>query len=412
MNTEVDNLFKERKTKEMKIYEKEEEIEEINRYFMSKISELDPSKSNSYTEYSLKKNDLENQINKFEYEISNLDHAINSLEGDNKFSELMMYDKKETELLKEKEFYEDEYKIVSSDPKEAHSKYVDKIQKFKNKTKLVENDIEAKKREIANLQNEIRKFDSDSNGVECTQEDIEKYELLVKRQEEMNNFFNNYEETYENLLKNKKETQYMIVALLEYISKNIEDSTNLPSQEAVLDMNDAKNFKLKNLETAQKTMENLIVEKKKREKEIEALNKSEPKLKDEIEKLKNEINRMENDIKQYEDIDKLHIDFNTIKSNLNNLKTQYVKRRDILKSQIQSISSEYENLKQKLNNDEIYLEFQDTEKKLRHYERQIFDLKESIDIKEKEIDFEHYKLTSLSLIDTINNFHIKNQVNN
>lgn len=44
----------------------------------------------------------------------------------------------------------------------------------------------------------------------------------------------------------------MIVALLEHISKGIEDSNNVPTQEVLGEMEEAKTFKEKNLLNAQK----------------------------------------------------------------------------------------------------------------------------------------------------------------
>ena len=44
----------------------------------------------------------------------------------------------------------------------------------------------------------------------------------------------------------------MIVALLEHISKGIEESGNLPTKQIVGEMEEAMSFKEKNLATAQK----------------------------------------------------------------------------------------------------------------------------------------------------------------
>lgn len=89
----------------------------------------------------------------------------------------------------------------------------------------------------------------------------------------------------------------MIVALLEHLSKGLEDSTNLPSQETFGEMEEAKIFKEKNLVTAQKTMESLLMEKKKRENELELLKQSEPRLRKELETLKETMTRMRREMK-------------------------------------------------------------------------------------------------------------------
>ena len=77
-----------------------------------------------------------------------------------------------------------------------------------------------------------------------------------------------------------------------YAGKGLEDSSNIPSQEMRGELETAKAFKQKNLETAQKTMETLSVEKKKRERELEMLRQSEPKLISELRNLREAMEKM------------------------------------------------------------------------------------------------------------------------
>ncbi|RYH14276.1 hypothetical protein EON65_33870 [archaeon] len=76
------------------------------------------------------------------------------------------------------------------------------------------------------------------------------------------------------------------------LGKGLEDSSNIPSQEMRGELETAKSFKQKNLETAQKTMETLSVEKKKRERELEMLRQSEPKLVSELRNLREAMDKM------------------------------------------------------------------------------------------------------------------------
>ena len=61
-------------------------------------------------------------------------------------------------------------------------------------------------------------------------------------------------------------------------------------------MEDQKTFKERNLATAQKTMESLLAEKKKRERDLDLLRISEPKLLKELTNLKENIARMHRDM--------------------------------------------------------------------------------------------------------------------
>ncbi len=54
---------------------------------------------------------------------------------------------------------------------------------------------------------------------------------------------------------------------------------------------------------------------------------------------------------------------------LQDLKKGYIRRRDAMKSQVQTVSNENENLKRALSNNDTVKELDETEKRLRHYER-------------------------------------------
>lgn len=56
---------------------------------------------------------------------------------------------------------------------------------------------------------------------------------------------------------------------------------------------------------------------------------------------------------------------------LQNLKRGYVKRREAMRQQVQSLSAEHEAVKRSLNNHDVAKELEETEKRLKHYERYI-----------------------------------------
>lgn len=76
-----------------------------------------------------------------------------------------------------------------------------------------------------------------------TEEDaseVAKYELLVKRDQDMTAFIDSFDSTRAGIVQEMQQVQYVIVALLEDISKGLEDGANMPSQEAHSEMEDAK----------------------------------------------------------------------------------------------------------------------------------------------------------------------------
>lgn len=72
------------------------------------------------------------------------------------------------------------------------------------------------------------------------------------------------------------------------------------------------------------------------------------------------------------------------------MKQTYIKRKDTMRQQIQSVSVEHETLKKSLNANEVARELDETEKRLKHFERSIFDLKDFVDTKSRETDYGNY----------------------
>jgi hypothetical protein len=81
--------------------------------------------------------------------------------------------------------------------------------------------------------------------------------------------------------------------------------------------------------------------------------------------------------------------FDATMQTLNEQKSSYHKRRDAMRQQVQALSVEHEGIKKSINAHDIARELDDTEKRLKHCERSIFELREFVDIKSREIDFEN-----------------------
>ena len=74
---------------------------------------------------------------------------------------------------------------------------------------------------------------------------------------------------------------------------------------------------------------------------------------------------------------------------------------------MQALSAEHENLKRSLNNNDTAKDLEDMEKRLKHYERSIFELKEFVETKGRETDYETVKGSCLKITDSLNKLAIK-----
>jgi intraflagellar transport protein 74 len=380
---DLDRIFMQRKQREQETMNMEDQIETIHRSIQKRINDMDSGRLRYYNELMLRQKELQDRLLANESRLNSLNTTICSYEADEKTNSLrkeyLILERKLQSLRKEKDSLQEELDIANLDPKDAHTRFVQRVNTIKQTTKAMEDRVQSLQQEIQQTKKQLEELQAstsmagNANGNnELDAEEMAKYELLQKRDQDMTSFMDNFEITKQGIFDEQRQVQYMIVALLEHIGKGIDASTALPTTEALQEMESAKQFKEKNLLTAQKTMENLVSEKKKRERELDLLRASEPKLMTELTNLREAMSKMRSEMEDFQDLDRLRREFQTTKAFLMDMKTSYLKRRDTMRQQLQSVSNEYESLKKQLNSHEIGRELDDTEKRLKHYERTIY----------------------------------------
>lgn len=408
---ELDKLFMMRKQKEQDLGKVEEQIEAQYKAIQARIDELEPGKLRAYNDLLAKQRDYQDKTLKIENKLSEVNSRVRDYEGQDKGmgshrKEYLYLEKQIQNCRKDSENLQEELEIASLDPKEANTKFVSRVNDLKQATKNIEEKITSMKLEIETLRKNYEDMDSTATE-DDSKDDSAKYEILQKRDQEMSAFMDKFDDARNSVLEEQQKAKDIIVALLEHIGRNIEETTNMPSQEAVGEMEEAKSFKEKNLATAQKTMTSLVTEKQKREKDLELLRSSEPKLSKELGSLRESMNRMKDEMIAFEDIQGMKRIFDQTIQTLNEQKSSYHKRRDAMRQQVQALSVEHEGIKKTLNAHDIARELDDTEKRLKHCERSIFELREFVDIKSRETDFENVKMQCMKLTENINAVIIK-----
>mmetsp|Transcript_8599 Transcript_8599/g.9120 ORF Transcript_8599/g.9120 Transcript_8599/m.9120 type:complete len:597 (+) Transcript_8599:66-1856(+) len=408
---ELDRIFMLRKQRESETAKLEESIANHYQTVQKRINELEPGKLRAYNELLERQRDYQEQVAQKEAKLHEVNGLIAQMEEDEKgYSHRKEYLALEKQLGTAKRNYDslnEEYEIAMLDPKEAHSKFVARVNDHKQKTKFMESTISSLKEEIKNLKQQLEDLSSTSTISEEDSSEAAKYELLVKRDQEMTSFMDKFEEMRGAVLTDQQNTKSLIVGLLEHIGRGLDDATNLPDADVLGEMEDAKAFKERNLATAQKTMESLQMEKMKREKELAQIRSSEPKLIREIAGLKESMTRMNEEMKEFGNVENVQRKFERTQRELQELRKSYIKRRDATRQQVQALSAEHESLKKQLAGNETDKELEETEKRLRHYERTIFEVREFIDSKTRETEYELVKSNCLRMAETLNNNAVK-----
>lgn len=404
---ELDRIFMLRKQRENETNQINDQIHAYYQSIQSRINELEPGKLRSYNELMERQKELQQSNNMLDNKLDEINNAIRQCESDEKGhshrKEYAALEKQVADARRSLNYLKEECEIANLDPKEAHAKFVARVNEHKKSAKSMDDQVSSSKTELRNLRQQLDDLANTSfNQEEEDSSENAKYELLVKRDQEMTSFMDKFDDTRNGILMEQQEAKNTIVALLEHIGTGIEDSTNLPDADVKAEMEDAKIFKERNLATAKKTMESLTVERNKRQKELEMLRSSEPKLVREIAGLKEAMTKMNAEIKEFGNVEAVNRKFDRTQRELQDLRKSYIKRRDALRQQIQGISAESESLKKQLASHDTDKELEETEKRLKHYERTIFDIREFIESKTRETDYELVRGTCLRMTDSIN----------
>lgn len=407
---ELDRIFTMKKQKEDETADIEEKIDVQYQAIEGKLNVNEDIRRN-YHDLLGRQRELQERNLTVEARLNEFNSRISQMESDDKSTayrkEYNVISKKMLALRKDSDNLQEELDIAGLDPKEAHAKFMARVNDLKKLAKDLDEKLKGLNEDIKSDKRTLEDLVSSTASTVEDQSEMAKYELLVKRDQEMTAFMDQFEETRGRILDEQRRPREMIIALLEHLSKGIDESTNLPSQAALGEMEEAKSFKEKNLITAQKTMEGLGAEHKKLKRDLEGLNASEPKLKAEVETRRLNIDKMKKEIKDFEDIAGLREAFEDTRNLLKGLKEAYGKKKDNMRQQIQGLSAENESLKKLLASNEIAKEIDENEKRLKQNERTVFELKEFIDVKGRETDFEAVKGNCLKMIDRLNAAIIK-----
>jgi len=406
---EIDKVFIVKQQQEKRILDLEAQVQEVHQKAEEKIKMLDSAKLKHYDNLIQQSQNLQQEGNQKEQLMEQLRHKIHELEaivrGSGMRDEYNMEERNCIRLDKQLKQLENDMEIATMDPKEAHAKLLSKVKEDQRKTTELDgrlNDISEEIHKLKRQQKELHSDIHDKDKSNSSNNDKQKYELLFQRDAEMTKFLENFDTSKNEVMGDQKRTKETIVALLSHISSGIGTTDVLPSQERLEEMKDEVSFKTKQLETSQQTMSRLQEQRVKRMQEMDKINTLDEKIGIELGQLNEKMAKMKADMGQFDDIEGLRGRASLTKDELEKLREKYVSRKGHIKQQVGALSAlvESENKAQKVN--ETAKALNSLEQKLRHYEQNIFSLREFIATKGKETDFESLKETCGQLVSQLN----------
>jgi intraflagellar transport protein 74 len=160
---ELDHIFSLRKERENEINKIQDRMEEIQNDIQSRINSLETSKLRIYKDLSSRQKEFEVSIKNDEIKLQEINEKIDSYEHDNKTNpyrkEYMSLDRLFKSYSRDVEALQVELDIICLEPKEAHAKFVSRVNELKQTTKIIEDKIVQEKDEIEQLKKKLSKLD-------------------------------------------------------------------------------------------------------------------------------------------------------------------------------------------------------------------------------------------------------------
>lgn len=403
---EVDSIFERRQDCESAIKEIEKEIDDERRRAEDKINELAPDKAKRYRELMETNSALLGKKQELQADGDHLSHQLRQAEAhlaaDTLRETHQRLVKSITRLRREKDGLIEEAKTTNMDPDEARAMMLQKVKD--DKVKLDTLSKQLRNLEEDNVKHKKTLTDLTSDLAERKGEggDTQKYDVLFERDKEMTAFIEAFGGTKDKEVGDQQKIQSTIVELLAHISEGLGRRGQMPSKDHVQGMKEDLSFKQRQLDSAEGTKNRLEQELKKRNMELEKINTLDEKIVIELQSLNTKISTMNSEMGEFAGVEDLRDAAERTRKQLTAMKRGYVGRRDGIKQQVHMLSGQYERKKQALADNDTAREMETLENKLRHYEQNIFHLREFIEAKEHETNYVAVKDDCNRMIDDLN----------
>ncbi|KAE8632836.1 hypothetical protein XENTR_v10001690 [Xenopus tropicalis] len=386
----IDLIFTERQSKEELIRNVEKDIELEKQAADGIIRNMSEEKQAMYWEMKAKNDHLLKDLDIHQQELDALNAKKESLEADIAHSQVKQEAVKLYEKLHELESRRDqtiaEDKSMGS-PQEERERLLKQVKEDNQEIASMERQLTDIKEKAKQLSEELGRLDMDLE--EHQGEKKQKYKELKKREESMDKFLSNFEESKNQDHERKSELEANIVILLEHTSRNMNRMKQISSvtAEELKIMQEDLSFKENEMHKSQSTAKNLTFESQNLQQDLMKVEQLESKINSELSSLKEKIQNMTEDLGIYSNLDALRASAEEKKNKLQEDKVILSKRKDTFKKIMEQLNSEHDRLKSLLQENETNSQLTNLERKWQHHEQNNFVMKEFIATKSQESDY-------------------------
>lgn len=399
----IEDLFEVKKEKEDRIRQLETELDQEKRMADNLVNDMNPDMRQKYFAMKDMNEHMLKQLEKSQQELDVLNSKIGNLQEELSMSQVKQEAVRLYDQINDLEIQRDNYLEETRNkqsPAEERERLLKQVKEDNQEIASLERQTNELKEKIENIEEEIRQLDLDIE--ENQGERNQKYKELKKREETIDEFLNNFEESKAQEMEKLKLTEQNIVSLLEHTSRNMSRFTALPTPQELGTMKEDLEFKTGEMKKSEQTTVGLAAESDKLQSDLQKVEQLEEKINTELVMLKEKTATMEKELEIYSDLSSLKEEAEKKRRKLMDDRVSLQRRRDTFKKTMQQLTSKYEGMKAQLNENETFVQLGNLEKKWQHHEQNNFVMKEFINTKTMECDYRAISKRVSSVISDFN----------
>lgn len=380
----IENMFEERKQLEQKLTKIQNQLEDEKKRTERLIDSMDSDTKEKYDELLKEKIKVEEKANELQQKLDELYKEQLYLEEEITLSplkqEAVKLHLKIIEMEEKRDKLKEEEKQRIS-PEEEKEKLLQKIKQDNMDIAAAEAQLSEKKKQIQETEQKLEQLEAD---IEDTQSEKQiKYKELRKREETIEQFMSSFDQNKEDESKKLHKLENTIVEYLENISNMLNIDIDFIGNDEMAILNSLPSFNEYEDINKDCNFEKLTKENLKLQQIFNKMQMLEEKLKTEFAEFNEKMTDKENKSIIVEDID-------TLKTKLTLKQDQLIAECEQLKheqekyeEEIKTIQSDYNEMKQRLENNDIYVQVSTLENTVEKLQKEHKDIEEFI-TKEKE----------------------------
>ncbi|XP_013879137.1 intraflagellar transport protein 74 homolog [Austrofundulus limnaeus] len=386
----IDRIFTERQEREEEIRAVEEEIRRERWAAEEVIQAMPAADQKRYFSMTTENEELLQELTVLQEELDILVTKKKDYEAELSHSQTKQLVVRLHDVLSELEANRDslEAELKSKDsPKEEREKLLKQVKEDNQEIASMERQLTEVMDRRKQVMEEIQHLEQDSEATqgECQQ----KYKELKKKEEEIDQFLESFQDLKVQELNKLTECEENIVSILEHCSRNmlrLHQVDTITASE-LRNMQEVLLSKETEVVQSESTTKGLTTESLRLQQDLEKVQQLEGKIICDLSTLKEQISTMESELHTYRDLETLRHTAEEKKKKLMEERTLLTLQQASFKQLLEEKNQIYEALKTRLQENETYAQLANLERKWQHLEQNIFVMKEFISSKTQESNY-------------------------